>query len=292
MTPPEQADERLKCMEVRGGFRAINQHFNTTGTEIWLFSRPQQSDHAGGDVYYISSCASGRITRLVLADISGHGAQLTPFSQALRTLMRANINRISSRRLMSQLNREVEATYAQERFATSLIATYFCPTRSFTLNIAGHPTPLLLPAGEKTWRPFHTAPAKAQRGLRNLPLGVHETTDYDTHTSTRHHGDILLFYTDGLIEAQTQQGTMLGEAGLIELLNSRALTTPHTLIPDLLAAVTESTGDTLAQDDLTLLVCQIQPARITLKDNLLAPWRFLRGLFQPSEKSPPEIASP
>lgn len=70
----DQAEpNRMQCMEVWGGNQAVERSFQTPGLKIWVYSRPYGQAVGGGDVYYISSCASGRITRMLLADVSGHG---------------------------------------------------------------------------------------------------------------------------------------------------------------------------------------------------------------------------
>ena len=52
--------ERMQCMEVWGGNQAVERSFQTPGLKIWIYSRPYDQAIGGGDVYYVSSCASGR----------------------------------------------------------------------------------------------------------------------------------------------------------------------------------------------------------------------------------------
>ena len=80
--------ERMHCMEVWGGNQATHQHFETAGLNVWIYSRPFRGATAGGDVYYLSACASGRITRMLLADVSGHGELVSNMAVSLRDLIR------------------------------------------------------------------------------------------------------------------------------------------------------------------------------------------------------------
>ena len=57
-------------MEVWGGNQATFAAFEKAGLDIWLYSRPFGTDASGGDLYYLSSCASGRITRMLVADVA------------------------------------------------------------------------------------------------------------------------------------------------------------------------------------------------------------------------------
>ena len=66
--------QRMQCMEILGGNLATDTSYQAPGLEIYVQSSPYKgSETGGGDVYYLTSCASGRITRILLADISGHG---------------------------------------------------------------------------------------------------------------------------------------------------------------------------------------------------------------------------
>ena len=84
-------------MEIWGSNRAEDNAVSTPGLDLWIFSRPYHADDHGGDVRYISLCESGIITRLIVADVSGHGETVGEFSDALRTLAERNINRRARR---------------------------------------------------------------------------------------------------------------------------------------------------------------------------------------------------
>ena len=93
----------LKCMEIRGGSRAVEEAFDTPGLDAWLHSRPFEGAERGGDLHYVSVCGGGVITRVIVADVSGHGARVAEFSEALRALMRKNINTKSQTLLVKAL---------------------------------------------------------------------------------------------------------------------------------------------------------------------------------------------
>ena len=138
--------ERMQCMEVWGGNVRVEKHFQMTGLEVWISSQPEGRAIAGGDVYYLSSCSSGRISRILLADVSGHGGIVARTAAGLRDLMRQNINVISQRRFVAAMNRQFSATSRDEDFATAIVSSFFSPTRSLSLCNAGHPHPLLFRA--------------------------------------------------------------------------------------------------------------------------------------------------
>ena len=67
------------------------------------------SADAGGDVYYVSACATGRITRLLVADVSGHGANVRDTAISLRDLMRQYVNHIDQTRFVRLDEQKVRA---------------------------------------------------------------------------------------------------------------------------------------------------------------------------------------
>src|SRR3954470_16546310 len=97
---PHTPAYEMRCMEIRGGNRAVEEAVSTPGLDAWVYSRPYREAEGGGDVYYLSLCGGGVITRAVVADVSGHGAEVAGFSDALRVLMRKNINTKNQTRLV------------------------------------------------------------------------------------------------------------------------------------------------------------------------------------------------
>src|SRR5258706_2672840 len=94
----------MQCMEVWGGNQASDNGVIMPGLDAWVVSRPYEGDEAGGDIHYVSSCNTGRITRVLIADVSGHGQHVAKVASALRRLMRRYVNSIDQTRLVRCLN--------------------------------------------------------------------------------------------------------------------------------------------------------------------------------------------
>jgi hypothetical protein len=82
----------MSCMEVWGGSQLTERGVAFGGLDAWVYSKPYGQARRGGDVYYASSCATGRITRLLLADVAGHGTSVAATAADLRLLMRRFVN--------------------------------------------------------------------------------------------------------------------------------------------------------------------------------------------------------
>ncbi len=271
----EGVGERMQCMEVWGGNCEVFKSFEMPGLESVIFSRPHGASKAGGDVYYLSSCASGRISRLLLADVSGHGAEVAELGRGLRDLMRKNVNVIRQKRFVEGMNRQFVHLAEQGAFATALVATYFQPARRFSLCNAGHPHPLFYDASADRWSVIGESESTGP-GLANLPLGLHDQTVYEQSEMALDAGDMILFYSDALTESLTPAGNLLQTGGLLKLVSELQANQPATILQLLLAAMHANHPQNAGQDDLTMMLCRATGTATTLRDNLLAPLRLFR----------------
>src|SRR4051812_28101541 len=85
------AAQVMQCMEVWGGNALVDSAVTVAGLDAWVYSKPHGQADGGGDVYYVSSCATGRIARLLVADVTGHGAAVCDAAGQLRGLMRRDV---------------------------------------------------------------------------------------------------------------------------------------------------------------------------------------------------------
>jgi serine phosphatase RsbU (regulator of sigma subunit) len=253
-------------MEIRGGSQAVEESFAMPGLDAWVYSRPYEGADEGGDLHYLSVCGGGVITRLVVADISGHGATAADFSSSLHALMRKNINTKSQTGLVRSLNQQFAEMAQSRRFATAVIATYLATHQKLTVCNAGHPRPLWFRSQSERWSVL-----EGDSPLGNLPLGVDDESPYTQFSVVLGPGDIVLFYTDALTEAADAASSMLGEEGLLNLARSHDPADPGRLGSALLAGVAEHRGGRPADDDVTLLILHHNaggPRRLSIGEKL------------------------
>lgn len=240
-------------MEIWGGNETIDDAISTPGIDAWVYSRPYKGERAGGDVHYVSMCGSGRIARFVVADVSGHGAMVAEVARTLRGLMRRNINTLDNTRFTRALNEAFQMDATGGKFATAVLATYFAPTDELILVNAGHPRPMFYSAATGRWRSLAEKDG-ADKSASNLPLGIIDPTDFSQFAVRLSRGDLVLIHTDGLIEAKSPSGEMLGEQGLLSLLGGLDAARPDRLIPGLLDAIERYQGGAAIGDDVTCVL--------------------------------------
>ncbi len=245
----------LRCMEIWGGNRAVDQSVSVPGVDVHVASTPHAGDESGGDIYYVSQCGAGSIARVALADVAGHGTGVSALSATLQGLMRKHINTPDMTRLARSLNAEFDTVNRGGRFATALLATYWAPTDHLILVNAGHPPPLRYDASAGAWSYLETGDAEASEvGISNLPLGVIEPTSFGQSATPLGEGDIVVLYTDALPESADAGGEQLGREGLLRLVGGLDVSDRASVGARIRDAARAHRGGVDADDDETVVV--------------------------------------
>ncbi|WP_327167263.1 PP2C family protein-serine/threonine phosphatase [Streptomyces subrutilus] len=216
---------------------------------------PASVDEIGGDFYDLFPLDDGRWA-FFLGDVCGKGAEAAALTSLTRyTLRAAAIYDPDPCTALANLDAVLKGEYQGDtpRFCTAVFGVLDAASDgSFTVTLAGggHP-PTLAVRADGTVEPVSTAGGQLI-GLLPDPHFVQATTRLAP-------GDALLLYTDGLIEARTADGSMLGEEGLARHLTGHAargadglLATVHKLFTDLGSGVS---------DDTALLALSVPPRR-------------------------------
>ncbi|CAE7640580.1 unnamed protein product [Symbiodinium necroappetens] len=293
---PDTNAHTLQCFEVWGGNHAVDNGVAMPGLDAWVYSEPYEHATGGGDVHYVSSCATGRITRILLMDVAGHGEGAATLAVRLRDLMRRYVNYSKQTDFVNALNREFFRRSEGYRFATGIAATFWGPTNTLSLSIAGHPLPLHYRAKAKQWSLL--SPGDSGSDARNLPLGVDEDAAYDEFSVKLGVGDIVLMYSDALIETDNGEGQLLGEGGLLDVAKTLDPTDPSALITRLREVINPEIDRQTDQDDVTLLAlrCNGNAPKGSPLLGMLGGWRVVResarSLFKGERMPLPEFTVP
>ncbi|MEU6896202.1 GAF domain-containing SpoIIE family protein phosphatase [Streptomyces sp. NPDC046557] len=210
----------------------------------------------GGDFYDIFPLDSGRWA-FFLGDVCGKGAEAATVTSLARYTLRAAAQLTPDPvAVLQALNSALLAdVWAGSRFCTAVFGL-LTPThdKGFTVTVAtgGHP-----PA-------YHLSPAdgdgpvvvEAVQPKGGMLIGALPEAHFAATTLNLQPGEGLLLYTDGLSEARTPEGTMLGEEGITQFLARRTgPVSAGTLVKDAVA-VLEPLADG-AGDDVALLALSI-----------------------------------
>lgn len=155
----------------------------------------EQANRVGGDWYHADAAPDGSVI-ITVGDVAGHGLRAATAMAQLRHALVALTATASTdpAELLSFLNRLVYASNVAGEVASAVVGRYEPATGVLVWAQAGHPAPLRTRSGvtEELERP--SGPL----------LGAVPGAKYDNAEITIVPGDLLIFYTDGLIERRDQ----------------------------------------------------------------------------------------
>ncbi len=253
-TNPAVTPRDMKCMEIWGGTQRTDEVIAVPGIDAWVSAEPYQDHAYGGDIHYVSSCGHGLVARFSVLDVSGHGDEVGPLAHRVRGLMRKHINKLDQTRFARTLNTEFNALATGGVFATALLTTYYSPTDHLVILNAGHPRPLLYRAGTGHWQLLDSETGEQTEPDLNLPLGIVAPTDYVQFAIKLEVDDIVVLYSDALLEAPDGDGIPLGENGLLAVAETIEGNDPRAFGVALRAAVFHNVENPQSRDDVTVIV--------------------------------------
>ncbi|MEM6507611.1 MAG: PP2C family protein-serine/threonine phosphatase [Planctomycetota bacterium] len=282
-----RATTSLQCLQVWGGTEAADQTLAMTGLDGYLYAKPHQGAKRGGDVYYLSSCASGRITRVMLADVAGHGSTVSETAQDLRSLMQRYVNFTSQKMFMKAMNQKFAEITEEGRFATTVAMSFLAPSRKLSLSNAGHPAPMWYRAKERCWHILGIDPDdQSTQASADLPFGIFDDAGYQQTDITFEPGDMLLLYTDALTESRGSDGKQIGVRGLANRLDALGTHEPEMVIPALIQRLEQDDTNDLDDDDVTALLIAANGIKLDWRKMAAAPFNVIRGMLRGQPAGP------
>ena len=188
-----------------------------------------------------------------IGDVAGKGISAALLMATIQSTMRtqlsgANGNHgeiLSAAKMVGLLNRQLYATTSPEKYATFYFALYDEARHTLTYTNAGHLAPMLLHGNDLQ-----------MLDSTGTVVGAFPVAEYEEKTVSLEHGDVLLAYTDGIVEPENAYGEMFGEERLKDLLIKYAKADSTELIARTMEAVVHWTGAGELQDDMTMVVAR------------------------------------
>ena len=201
--------------------------------------------HIGGDYYDIF--LRGDELSMVIADVSGHSVGAALIMVETRSVLRAQLESLHAPAVMiSALNELLHEDLSRaELFITMSYLSYNTTTGKLRYTNAGHPPPLLYRQSSASF---------TELDAEGLVLGVRRGVSFDEPSLQIESGDLLLLYTDGIIEAEGAQGELFGTERLREVIAGECRKTAVGVIGGVLDAVRAFTGASSFKDDISMLL--------------------------------------
>jgi sigma-B regulation protein RsbU (phosphoserine phosphatase) len=188
---------------------------------------------------------------VAVADVSGKGVAAALFMAAARTALR-NFSRtgVSPAETLEGVNRSLCAENRHVMFVTAFVGHYHIPSGRLVYANAGHNIPYRVRPG---------AGADPLGDATGPLLAVFEDARFANREMQLSHGDTLVLYTDGVVEAADAGGTLYGDERLEGLLGRHAESSADALCSAVADSVL-SYCNGAPQDDVTLLVLRCSKA--------------------------------
>ncbi|MBV6430941.1 MAG: hypothetical protein IANPNBLG_01063 [Bryobacteraceae bacterium] len=208
-----------------------------------------------GDYYDYQRLDGSRIA-IAIGDVAGKGISAALLMATVQSAVRTQIGHcleasrtgefpVSTSQLVDQLNKHLYAHTTPEKYATFFLGVFNESSLDFTYTNAGHLPPILMRGGE---------PRTLE--VNGTVVGAFPFSSYEESRIRLEPGDLLLFYTDGISEAENAYGEQFGEERIFELLRRDKNRSPEEVLAAILHEVGEWTGSPELQDDMTLLLAR------------------------------------
>jgi sigma-B regulation protein RsbU (phosphoserine phosphatase) len=198
-----------------------------------------------GDYYDYQQLHDTKIA-IAMGDVCGKGISAALLMATIQSSFRMQL-RMSpdspTSTLVSQMNKQLHAHTAPEKFSTFFFGIYDEPTSTLTYTNAGHLPPILIHRG-----------TAARLDVNGLVVGAFDFAAYEESRVTLDPGDLLVFFTDGITEPENEYGEMFGEDRLTELALKNAQLDDDKLAQMIIDAAKSWTTGAELQDDMTLLL--------------------------------------
>jgi sigma-B regulation protein RsbU (phosphoserine phosphatase) len=250
-----RAPDRLACMEIRGGNRPGTYAAELAGLRAWVSCRPLEPAIQGGDLYYLTVCSNPFLSRVILADVEGHGDIVGLVAEHLRSALHEYANDRDQSAIIGRLNDGFLKGSDLGKYATAFFLSHDAESGEILFTNAGHVPPLWYRAASRRWSLLREETPDSRK-MADLPLGIIPGTPYRQTAVQFEPADLLLLYTDGINEACDPRGEQLGLEGLLQLAGSLPVRSAAEAGEALVAAMARYRGSTPAEDDETVVALE------------------------------------
>jgi sigma-B regulation protein RsbU (phosphoserine phosphatase) len=209
----------------------------------------------GGDVYDFLDYGPGR-TALAVGDVSGKAAPAALYAALVSGILRSLATRhLSPAQMLSALNDQLQERKLDSQYVTMLMAIWDDENQTLQIANAGSVQPVFVSAvscndvpGERLVKTIEA---------EGFPLGLFPNAEYEEFTFSTQPGDMIVFFSDGIVDAENAAGEMFGTDRLSAVLQSEPCPTAESTVEAILSAVAAFQAGTEHFDDETVVVLRV-----------------------------------
>lgn len=200
----------------------------------------------GGDLYDFLQYDSER-SGIALGDVSGKAAPAALYAALVSGIMRsASSQNLSPSQMLASLNDALQERRLDSQYVTMLYALWNDTNQTLQIANAGAVQPLFCRSGE-----VETIRAEG------FPLGLFPKVTYEEFGLATQPGDSVVFFSDGIVDAQNAAGEMFGNDRLVNVVRKNQLKSASKLADAILSEVSKFQGSVERFDDETVVVLRV-----------------------------------
>jgi len=201
----------------------------------------------GGDLYDFIRYGSQQLG-IALGDVSGKGTAAALYGAVATGILRSLAPlKLPPAEVLRQVNQLICERRIEGRFMTLCFATWHRGKRKLRVANAGQSQPLLVQGGRCE-----------KLKLEGFPLGLLDEVTYEEAAVVLNPGDIVVFYSDGFVDAANAAGELFGADRLCALVGAHAGASAGDLADRVVAAVEQFSHSAALSDDRTLVILKAQ----------------------------------
>lgn len=213
----------------------------------------QPASTCGGDWWTWHDLKDGKVL-VVIGDVTGHGvpsAMITAAAKAACDVARrVNADEIDPARLLEIMNSAIYQSAKRKFVMTCFASVIDTQKRTITYANAGHNFPYL-------YRSTETGGEFGSLMIRGNRLGDLADSLYETKTTELQAGDLLVWYTDGIVECESATGEEYGEKRFRASVRRASALDAAEIRDAVVSDAATFFGDTVRKDDITLVLGKI-----------------------------------
>jgi sigma-B regulation protein RsbU (phosphoserine phosphatase) len=215
-------------------------------------ARFEPAHELGGDLYDFLAPEPNSLV-VAVGDVSGKGVPAALYSAFAGELVRSRTfrrryapERFSPAGVLASVNTILHERQLEEYYCTLCYASFDFKRRTVIIANSGLPYPIRWSGGKVS-----------QIELPGVPLGAFAGSTYDEFTCDLARGDVFVFCSDGVFEANDALGREFGTERLCAVVEALGQKPARELVDGIFAAVQEFRGETPPNDDMTAVVLRI-----------------------------------
>lgn len=202
-----------------------------------------------GDCYDVIVSRKDRVS-FMLTDIAGKGINSTMIMVMVRAMLRLVVNTTqSAAKILTWVNKGIcGESFSSDHFGSAMLMNYNPESKEIQFSVGGS-----IPV----YRYDSAAGSFSQISVSDEPIGVEKTTEYKDYVQKLNSGDIIVAYTDGVVETLSEEGKPYSSESLLKVISANHDKSSKDLTKLVKDDIKKFSGSAAQHDDETLLLFKV-----------------------------------